>query len=50
MVSTTLRIYHELNYQKGKFNGNHKKRDGHGENQKKDRVFNNKDSILEYKD
>ena len=53
MVSITLQNYHGLNYQKGKFNGNHKKIDGLGENQQfkeNDRVFVIKDSSLEDKD
>ena len=50
MMSTTPQNYHGLDYQKGKFNRNHKKRDGHMEDQEKDRVLFIKDSIPEDKD
>ena len=53
MVSTIPRNYQGLNYQKGKFNGNHKKIDGLGENQQfkeNDRVFVIKDLSPEDKD
>ena len=50
MVSTTPQNYHGLNYQKEKFNGNHKKRDGLMEDREKDRVFVIKDSISKDKD
>ena len=38
-MRTTPQNYHGLNYQKGKFNGNHKKKTGPREGQEKDRVF-----------
>ena len=50
MMSTTPQNHHGLNYQKGKFNRNHKKRDSPRENQEKDRVFVIKDSIPEDND
>ena len=50
MMSKTPQNYNGLDYQKGKFNGNHKKMDGPREDQEKDRVFIIKDSIPEYKD
>ena len=50
MMSITLQNYHGLDYQKRKFNWNHKKNDGLREDQENDRVFVIKDSIPEDKD
>ena len=49
-MNTTPQNHHGLDYQKEKFNGNHKKRNGLVEDREKDRVFIIKDSILEDKD
>ena len=45
MMNTTHHNHQGLIYQKEKFNGNHKKRDGLMEDREKDRVFIIKDSI-----
>ena len=49
MMRTTPRNHHGLDYQKGKFNENHKKINGLGEDQEKDRVLVIKDSITKDK-
>ena len=50
MMRTTSQNHHGLDYQKGKFNGNHKKKSGPREDQENDRVFVIKDSIPKDKD
>ena len=50
MMNTTPQNHYGLDYQKEKFNGNRKKRNGSGEDQEKDRVLVIKDFIPEDKD
>ena len=50
MMNMTPQNHHGLDYQKEKFNGNHKKRNGLKEDQKKNQVLVIKDSIPKDKD